>query len=62
MGQRERLFEDFPPVTAEEWTEKINATLKGESFDSRLMWKTGEGFDVKPFYTREELKNLIQVP
>ncbi|MBW6502618.1 MAG: methylmalonyl-CoA mutase subunit beta, partial [Bacteroidales bacterium] len=51
-----------PPVTAEEWTEKINATLKGESFDNRLMWKTGEGFDVKPFYTRKEFNNLIPVP
>lgn len=62
MGQRKRLFEDFPPATAKEWTERISASLKGESFDSRLIWKTGEGFDVKPFYTREELNNLIPVP
>jgi methylmalonyl-CoA mutase len=62
MGQSKRLFEEFPPVTAKEWTEKINASLKGESFESRLMWKTGEGFEVKPFYTREELSNLIPLP
>ncbi|MDR0538557.1 MAG: methylmalonyl-CoA mutase small subunit [Tannerellaceae bacterium] len=47
---KEKLFSEFPPVTTEEWMEKITADLKGAPFEKKLVWKTSEGFDVQPFY------------
>jgi methylmalonyl-CoA mutase len=59
--KQKRLFEEFPPVTTKEWMEKIAADLKGADFNQRLVWKTGEGFDVMPFYRREDIENLNHV-
>jgi methylmalonyl-CoA mutase len=56
--KQEILFEQFPPVTTKEWMDRINSDLKGADFNKRLVWRTGEGFDVMPFYRREDLKNL----
>ncbi len=38
--------------------ERINADLKGADFNKRLVWRTVEGFDVMPFYRREDLENI----
>ena len=59
--KQEKLFEQFPPVSTKEWMDKINAELKGDDFYERMVWKTGEGFDVMPFYRREDLENLHHV-
>jgi len=59
--KQKRLFEQFPPVTTKEWIDKITDDLKGDDFDKRLVWKTGEGFDVMPFYRKEDLENLNHV-
>jgi methylmalonyl-CoA mutase len=56
--KQKKLFEQFPPVTTKEWMERINADLKGADFNKRLVWRTGEGFDVMPFYRREDLENI----
>jgi len=58
MEQKEKLFEQFPPVTTKEWMDKINIDLKGADFNKKLVWRTNEGFDVKPFYRMEDLENL----
>jgi methylmalonyl-CoA mutase len=55
---QKKLFEQFPPVTTKEWMERINADLKGADYNKRLVWRTGEGFDVMPFYRREDLENI----
>ncbi len=55
---KEKFFSDFPPVTTEAWMEKVTADLKGADFEKRLVWKTNEGFKVKPFYRMEDLKDL----
>ncbi len=55
---KEKLFSDFTPVSTEQWMEKITADLKGADFEKKLVWKTNEGFKVKPFYRREDLKGL----
>ncbi len=52
---KNRLFDDFPPVTSREWKEKIIADLKGADFDRKLVWHTEEGFDVQPYYRQEDL-------
>ena len=52
------LLKDFKSVTPEEWKAKIVADLKGADFDKKLVWRTAEGFNVQPFYRREDLKGL----
>ncbi len=58
LGKGERLFNEFPPVSTEEWEEKIKADLKGADYEKTLIWKTNEGFNVKPYYRQEDLKNF----
>lgn len=55
---KEKLFADFAPVSTQEWLDKINVDLKGADFEKRLVWKTNEGFKVKPFYRQEDLEGL----
>ncbi len=52
------LLADFPAVSTQEWMEKITADLKGADFDRKLLWKTNEGFSVRPFYRTEDIENL----
>jgi methylmalonyl-CoA mutase len=56
--KQKKLFEQFPPVTTQEWIDKIIADLKGADFNKKMVWKTGEGFYVMPFYRKENLENL----
>lgn len=55
---KEKLFSDFPAVSTEAWMEKITADLKGADFEKKLVWRTNEGFKVKPFYRQEDLEGL----
>ncbi len=57
-NSKEKLFADFAPVSTQEWMDKINVDLKGADFEKKLVWKTNEGFKVKPFYRKEDLENL----
>jgi methylmalonyl-CoA mutase len=54
----DRLFTGFPPVSTREWEAKIKADLKGADYEKKLIWKTPEGFKVKPFYSAEDLRDL----
>lgn len=53
-----KLFEEFPPVSTQQWMDKVTADLKGADFNRKLVWKTNEGIDVQPFYRAENLENL----
>ena len=53
---KQKLFTDFAPVTTEEWEAKINADLKGKDYERALVWKTYEGFKVRPYYRQENLE------
>ncbi|MFV0345162.1 MAG: methylmalonyl-CoA mutase family protein [Bacteroidales bacterium] len=55
-----KLFEEFPPITTEEWKTKIVADLKGADYDKKLVWKTDEGFSVQPFYRSENVADLLK--
>lgn len=55
---KNKLFDMFPPVSTQEWIDKINVDLKGADFNKKLVWRTNEGFDVQPFYRREDIKDL----
>ncbi len=58
MSNKERLFEQFPPVTTQKWMEKLTADLKGADFTRKLVWRTKEGLEVMPFYRQENTENL----
>jgi len=44
----------FPPISKQEWWDKITEELKGKPPEG-LTWKTPESFTMEPFYTREDL-------
>ncbi|SDS25686.1 heterodimeric methylmalonyl-CoA mutase small subunit [Polaribacter sp. KT25b] len=51
------LFDDFEPVTAAAWKQKIQVDLNGADYNETLLYKTDEGILVKPFYTKEDRTN-----
>ena len=55
---KEKLFDQFPPVSTEEWRAKVEVDLKGADFNKKLVWRTNEGFNVQPMYRAEDIKNL----
>lgn len=54
----EKLFSEFAPVSTEQWEEVIKKDLKGADYEKKLVWKTPEGINVRPYYRAEDLKNL----
>jgi methylmalonyl-CoA mutase len=58
---KEKLFSEFQAPTTQEWLDKIEVDLKGADFQKRLVWRTNEGFNVQPFYRREDLADLKAV-
>lgn len=54
----DKLFSEFPPISTQEWEDVIVKDLKGADYEKKLVWKTGEGFNVKPYYRSEDLENL----
>lgn len=58
----DKLFSEFPPVSTEQWEEVIMADLKGGDYEKKLVWKTIEGIDVRPYYRAEDIKDLNLAP
>jgi methylmalonyl-CoA mutase len=57
-----RLFAEFPPVDVAQWEETIREDLKGADYEKKLIWKSPEGIAVKPYYTQEDLKDVLAAP
>lgn len=57
---REKLFGEFTPVSSEEWKNKIIEDLKGADYDKKMIWRTSEGFNVKPFYRKEDIEGATE--
>ena len=55
---KEKLFDQFAPVSYEEWRAKVEADLKGADFNKKLVWRTNEGFNVQPIYRLDDIKDL----
>ncbi|NTV83379.1 MAG: hypothetical protein HGA23_03635 [Bacteroidales bacterium] len=55
---KEQLFPEFPPVTVQEWENRIQADLKGADYEKKLVYRPVEGFRVKPYYAADDLKEL----
>ena len=56
--EKEKLFDQFPPISKEEWKAKVEADLKGADFQKKLVWRTNEGFNVQPMYMADDIKDL----
>ena len=54
----EKLFGTFPPVNTSEWEARITDDLKGVDYQKKLIWKTAEGFEVKPYYRDEDTQSI----
>lgn len=51
----QKLFPEFPATSATEWKDQLTKDLKGEPYEG-LIWKNENGFNIQPFYTKEDLK------
>ena len=57
-NNKEKLFNEFQAPTTQEWLDKIQVDLKGADFNKKLVWRTNEGFNIQPFYRREDVLKL----
>lgn len=48
------MFREFDKVSAKQWKQKIQVDLDGADYNDTLIWKSGDGIDVKPFYHPDE--------
>jgi methylmalonyl-CoA mutase len=55
------LFNEFERVSSKAWKQKIQVDLKGADYNDSLIWKTGDGIDVKPFYHSDEFDEFHKV-
>ncbi|NLB83077.1 MAG: methylmalonyl-CoA mutase, partial [Synergistaceae bacterium] len=53
-------FDEFPPVTYEEWRKEAEVTLKGAAFEKRLRTRTYEGITLEPLYMEENTSDFLQ--
>jgi methylmalonyl-CoA mutase len=52
------ITQEFPPVSAAAWKQKIQADLKGADYNETLLTKTNEGITIKPFYHSDDFEKL----
>lgn len=55
-ADNDHFFDEFPPVSIEDWEEVIMKDLRGADYKEKLKWDTGEGFDILPFYRRDDIE------
>jgi methylmalonyl-CoA mutase len=52
------LKNDFPVQDFDEWKKQVEADLKGDSFEKKLISKTYEGINLQPIYTEKDIKDI----
>lgn len=57
LKDEKQLFRQFENIDREKWEQKASEDTGGKDL-SKLKWKTYEGFDVDPFYVRQDLSSL----
>ena len=55
------LFNEFSPVDTERWEEQIKKDLKGGDYAKKLISKTLEGIDIKPYYRKEDIEHFLHI-
>ena len=49
---------EFPAVSTEDWEAVIAKDLKGADYEKKLVWRTEEGFSLRPYYRAEDIAGL----
>ena len=52
------LFQEFSETSISQWKQKIQVDLKGADYNETLIWKGLEGVSIKPFYHKDDCKQL----
>jgi methylmalonyl-CoA mutase len=52
------FLSEFPPVSTDAWEQAIHEDLKGGDYAEKLIWRSPEGFNVKPYYRAEDLARI----
>jgi methylmalonyl-CoA mutase len=55
------LFAEFPPISTEQWEAVIVKDLKGADYERKLIRKTLDGINIRPYYRNENLKDLKHI-
>ncbi|SDL95229.1 methylmalonyl-CoA mutase family protein [Bacillus sp. OK048] len=58
LNEETRRFGEFPVPSYEEWRQVAEKTLKGGSFEEKLISKTYEGISLQPMYRQEDIEGL----
>ncbi len=58
MREKTKLMGEFPEVSTQQWEEVIAKDLKGADYDKKLVYKSLEGFSVRPYYRAEDLQKI----
>ena len=53
-----RLFSQCKTPLNEEWLALATKQLKGVNAEKKLTWKTPEGISIKPFYSKDDVKDF----
>ncbi|ERI04314.1 methylmalonyl-CoA mutase family protein [Aneurinibacillus aneurinilyticus] len=61
IKDEKHIFTAFPRPTYEAWRQTAEKTLKGKSFEDKLMTKTYEGILLQPIYMPENLEEIPDV-
>ncbi|PRX41384.1 methylmalonyl-CoA mutase subunit beta [Salegentibacter salegens] len=59
---KESLFQEFEEVSAKQWKQKIQFDLKGADYNEKLVYKSLDGINIKPFYSAEDVEESIKTP
>ena len=51
----QNLFQEFSEVSAKEWKQKIQFELEGEDYNEKLIYKSRDGVNIKPFYHADDI-------
>ena len=60
-SKSDRLFEEFPVTTTDQWEQQIITDLKGADYEKKLTWRSSDGISVRPYFRREDLETLNHV-
>ena len=55
------LFSEFDALPNEAWKNLAIRDLKGGDFNRKLVWSMENELSVAPFYTKEDLANLLTI-
>jgi len=54
----DKLFNEFPPISINEWESLIVKDLKGADYEKKLVWKTDDGLKIRPYYRAEDFSSI----